>query len=234
MATHITKACASAFFYLYNIRYIRKYFTGECTEKMTHAFITNRLHYCNSLLYGVPGHQMQKLQRVMNASARLIFCAPKYCHITQLLQQLHWLPIRLGIENLGLQSLPCTLTPYLPRLVATKNFNPQSGRIRRCFRQARATTLATRIIMTLREKKKTGLSRKIWMTTRETISKHARFKMEAMAYGVRTACRWKRPDPELGKRKQPTKKTCMIASSTGKGRSIYLLHSPKHRRCEGL
>ena len=34
----------------------------------------------------------------MNVSARLIFCAPQYCHITPLLQQLHWLPIRLRIE----------------------------------------------------------------------------------------------------------------------------------------
>ena len=36
--------------------------------------------------------------RVMNVSAQLIFCAPKHCHITRLLQQLHWLPIRLRIE----------------------------------------------------------------------------------------------------------------------------------------
>ena len=56
------------------------------------------LDYCNSLLYGVPDYHMHKLQHVMNASARLIFCAPKHCHITPLLQQLHWLPIRLRIE----------------------------------------------------------------------------------------------------------------------------------------
>ena len=98
MATHITKTCGSAFFYLYNIRHIRKYLSSECTKKLIHAFITSRLDYCNSLLYGVPDHHMQKLQRVMNASARLIFCAPKHCHITPLLQQLHWLPIRLRIE----------------------------------------------------------------------------------------------------------------------------------------
>ena len=105
MATQVTNAaCASAFFYLYNIRYIRKYFTSECTEKMIHAFMTNRLDYCTSLLYGVPGHHMQKLQRVMNASARLIFCAPKYCHITPLLQQLHWLPIRLRIYTYQVQN----------------------------------------------------------------------------------------------------------------------------------
>ena len=97
MQTHITKTCGSAFF-LYDIRHIRKYLTSECTEKLIDAFITSRLDYCNSLLYGVPDHHMQKLQRVMNASARLIFCAPKHCHTTPLLQQRHWLPMRLRIE----------------------------------------------------------------------------------------------------------------------------------------
>ena len=97
MATHITRTHGSPFFYLYNIRLIRRYLTSECTEKLIHAFITSRLDYSNSLLYGVPDHHMEKLQRVMNASARLIFYAPKHCHITPLLQQLHWLPIRLQI-----------------------------------------------------------------------------------------------------------------------------------------
>ncbi|CAH3033954.1 unnamed protein product, partial [Pocillopora meandrina] len=46
---------------------IQKYLTSECAEKLIHAFITSRLDYYNSLLYGVPGHHMQKLQRVMNA-----------------------------------------------------------------------------------------------------------------------------------------------------------------------
>ena len=86
MATHITKTCGSAFFYLYNIPHIRKYLASECTKKLIHAFITSRLDYCNSLLYGVPDHHMQKLQ------------APKQYHITPLPQQLHWLPIRLCME----------------------------------------------------------------------------------------------------------------------------------------
>ena len=73
-------------------------FTSKYTEKLIHALITSKLDYCNSLLHGVPDHHMQKLQRVMNAGARLIFCAPKHCNITPLLQQLHWLLIRLGIE----------------------------------------------------------------------------------------------------------------------------------------
>ena len=53
MGTHITKTCSSAFYYLYNMRHIRKYLSRESTEKLVHAFISSRLDYCNSLLYGI-------------------------------------------------------------------------------------------------------------------------------------------------------------------------------------
>ena len=90
MSTHITKTFGSAFYYLYNICHIRKYLSRKFTERLVHAFITSRLDYCNySLLYGVLEYQIRKLQRVMNASARLIFVAPKCCHITPILQELH-------------------------------------------------------------------------------------------------------------------------------------------------
>jgi len=95
---HITKTCSSAFYYLYNIRHIRKYLSRSSSETLIHAFITSRLDYCKSLLYGLPKYQLSKLQRVMNASARLVYCAPKSCHITPLLRELHWLPVCYHIE----------------------------------------------------------------------------------------------------------------------------------------
>ena len=98
MRTHITKTCSSTFYYLYNVRHIRKYLSRESTEKLVHAFISSRLDYCNSLLYGIPEYQTRKLQRVMNASARLIYRAPKFRHITPLLAELHWLPMRARIH----------------------------------------------------------------------------------------------------------------------------------------
>ena len=70
----------------------------EHTEQLVQAFITSRLDYCNTLLYGVPDCQIMKLQRVMNASARLIYCAPKFCRITPILMERHWLPVRGRIE----------------------------------------------------------------------------------------------------------------------------------------
>ena len=79
MGTHITKTCSSAFYYLYDIRHIRKYLSRESTEKLVHAFISSRLDYCNSLLCGIPGYQTRKLQRVMNASARIIYILKSFC-----------------------------------------------------------------------------------------------------------------------------------------------------------
>ncbi|PFX16803.1 putative RNA-directed DNA polymerase from transposon X-element [Stylophora pistillata] len=98
MDVHITKTCSSAFYYLYNIRHSRKYLSRSSTETLAHAVITSRLDYCNSLLYGLPKYQLSKLQRVMNASARFVCCAPKSCHITPLLRELHWLPVCYRIE----------------------------------------------------------------------------------------------------------------------------------------
>ena len=70
---------------LNNIRHIRKYLSRESTKKLVHAFISSRLDYFNNLLYGIPEYQTMKLQRVMNASARIIYRAHKFCHITPLL-----------------------------------------------------------------------------------------------------------------------------------------------------
>ena len=66
MATHITRTCNSASYYLHNLRRIRKYLSRENTKTLVHAFISSRIDYCNSLLYGVPEYQINKLQRVQH------------------------------------------------------------------------------------------------------------------------------------------------------------------------
>ena len=99
MASHITKICASSFYYIYNIRRIRKYFSRQSSEMLVHAFITSRLDYYNGLLYGLPDCLLNKLQRVQNTCARLIFRAEqKFCHVTPLIYELHWLPIKYRIN----------------------------------------------------------------------------------------------------------------------------------------
>jgi len=98
IATHITKICASSFYYIYNINRMRQYLSQQSTETLVHAFITSCLDYCNGLLYGLPDCLLNKLQQVQNACARLIFKEQKFCHVTPLIYELHWLPIRYRIE----------------------------------------------------------------------------------------------------------------------------------------
>ena len=98
MSAHVTKLCNSAFYHLHNIRCIRKYLSRDSLLTLIHAFITSRLDYCNGLLYGLPKSQIVKLQRIQNAAARLAMNIGKYSHITQALQDLHWLPVRARIH----------------------------------------------------------------------------------------------------------------------------------------
>ena len=58
MSEDITKLFASAFFYIYNIRRIRKYLSRNSVETLVHAFISSRLDYGNSLLLDLPQYQI--------------------------------------------------------------------------------------------------------------------------------------------------------------------------------
>ena len=51
MPIHLLKTCNSAFYYLYNLRHIRKYLSKGNTKTLVHAFISSRIDYYNSLLW---------------------------------------------------------------------------------------------------------------------------------------------------------------------------------------
>ena len=64
MNSHINKVCNASFYYLHNIRWIRKYLSRDSSETLVHAFVSSRLDYCYSLLYGLPQVQINKIQRI--------------------------------------------------------------------------------------------------------------------------------------------------------------------------
>ena len=53
---------------------------------------------CSSVLSGISGQLLQRLQPVFNAAARLVFSARKSEHITPLLRELHWLKVPERIQ----------------------------------------------------------------------------------------------------------------------------------------
>ena len=52
MGAHVTSLCKSVYFQLHNVGAIRRYLTKDVVQ-LIHSFVTSRLDYCNSLLYGV-------------------------------------------------------------------------------------------------------------------------------------------------------------------------------------
>ena len=58
----------------------------------------SHLYYCNSLLYGIPQYQFNRLQRILNAAARVVCQVPRFEHITPSLKKLHWLPVRYRVQ----------------------------------------------------------------------------------------------------------------------------------------
>ena len=83
--------------FAYHLR-IRRFLSTDTTKALVHAFVTSRVDYCYSLLYGLPASHMNKVQRVLNAAARLVCRVPHYCCILPLLYELHWLPVRQRIS----------------------------------------------------------------------------------------------------------------------------------------
>jgi len=124
MEKHINQLCASSFYHLRNIGKIRQYLDQTTAERLVHAFVTSRLDYCNSLLFGLPDCLVSKVQSVQNAAARIITRNKKHCRITPVLRDLHWLPItsRINFKILVL-TYKCIhgLAPaYLQSLVTVK------------------------------------------------------------------------------------------------------------------
>ena len=64
-----------------------------------HAFVSSRLDYCNSMLFGINESLLDKLEFVLRAAARLVLQKRKFDSIsTDIRDKLHWFPIRQRIE----------------------------------------------------------------------------------------------------------------------------------------
>ena len=61
LTDHVKKICVSCHCHLRNITKIRKYLSEETSEILVHAFISSKLDNCNSLLYGLPQHLLNRI-----------------------------------------------------------------------------------------------------------------------------------------------------------------------------
>ena len=86
MAAHVSKLCQVCFYQLRQIRTIRHSLSTPSRLTLVHAFISSRLDYCNSVLFGASSHLLDRLPLIQNAAAQLVLKLRKFrshfcCHL---------------------------------------------------------------------------------------------------------------------------------------------------------
>jgi len=98
-APDVRRLCGKSFYHLRQMNTGRKSLTEDAATTMVHAFVTSRVHYCNSVLHRASAASVQPLQNVLNAAVRIILRKRKFDHsTTDVRDQLHWLPVQQRIE----------------------------------------------------------------------------------------------------------------------------------------
>ena len=96
MANHISHLTRTCFYHLRQLRVVRRSLTTDTAHSLIRALVHSRLDYCNGTLAGLPQYQLNKLQSILRASARLILLLPGRASVSSLMRvRLHWLPFPL-------------------------------------------------------------------------------------------------------------------------------------------
>jgi hypothetical protein len=92
---HLVKICR---WQLREIRRVRPRLDNATAETIIRSFVISRIDYGNSLFSGLPDTTIKPITLVFNMAARIISQTPIMDHITPVLRQLHWLPVRARIN----------------------------------------------------------------------------------------------------------------------------------------
>ena len=121
MTAHVSSVVRACSIHLRALGQLRPLLNKETANAVAVSLILSRLDYCNSCLWGIPQKQIQRLQKVQNTAARIIALEKKYAHITPVLEDLHWLPVKKRIEykllSLTYSCLGGTAPGYLQELL---------------------------------------------------------------------------------------------------------------------
>jgi hypothetical protein len=93
MRSHVARTVSRCFAVLRQLRQVRRSLPSEPFRMLISALVLTRLDYANSVLVGLPAYLVNRLQSVLNASARLFYGLRRYDHVTNALITLHWLKI---------------------------------------------------------------------------------------------------------------------------------------------
>ena len=92
----ISKVVSSSFITIRLLARIKHFFEREQLQTLVSSLIFSVLDYCNVLYYGLSSDLVNKLQRVQNSAARLVFKTNGFDRKSsdEMFNELHWLKIR--------------------------------------------------------------------------------------------------------------------------------------------
>ena len=93
----INKCVSSIYCTINLLSQIKHFLTNRELSILVSSLILSKIDYCNSLYYNTNNGLLQKLQIAQNSAARLIYHGRKFDHVSSLLYDLHWLPIKQRI-----------------------------------------------------------------------------------------------------------------------------------------
>jgi len=97
MKRHINQVARNCFHHIRRLKQIRRLLGPEVTVKLVTSLIYSRLDYCNAILAVLRSSTISPLQRVQNATARLVAQLRPRGHVTPTMRVLHWLPVEYRI-----------------------------------------------------------------------------------------------------------------------------------------
>jgi hypothetical protein len=107
-SANVTRTSNACFSMLRRIRSIRRSLTRPLLVSVITSLVLSRLDYCLSLHVGLPSSTLWRLQRVLHASARLVYGASSFDRVTPLLRDLGWLSVKQRIDfRLGTFAFLC-------------------------------------------------------------------------------------------------------------------------------
>ena len=99
------------------------------------------LDYCNAVLAELSVYQLDRLQTVINAAARMIYLASRCDHVSSLLKELHWLRVPERIEFKLCALVYKCLNGNGPAYLADIFQRVTDVKSRRCLRPSSSSTL---------------------------------------------------------------------------------------------
>ena len=94
---HIVKTVSSCMSSLAQINHVKHVLDKSLLTLIIRSIVFSKLYYCSSVWANITASNISKLHAVQNFAARIIMKSRKFDHITPLLNELHWIPVKLHL-----------------------------------------------------------------------------------------------------------------------------------------